>query len=177
MPGAEWQLRLTVVVGATLRLELATANTANGDATPRADFVIEEALHTYLRVGDIATARLAGLEGCDYLDQLDGRTRRQQDYSLGFCGETDRIYTGTRAACVIEDAQLKRRIRIAKTGSASTVVWSPWRDKAARLGDLGQAEGWRQMLCVETANVRGDAVCIAAGSEHTMAVEISVASI
>lgn len=171
---AEWHFKLTVIVGETLRIELATSNTANYDYTQTTSFVIEEALHTYLRIGDIGAVEVTGLEGCSYLDKVDGNTRKKQEGALLFSAETDRVYTGTRAECVIEDALLKRRIRIAKTASDSTVVWTPWSEKAAKMGDLGQPDGWREMLCVETANVLGDAVNIPSGGEHIIAAEYSV---
>ncbi len=63
---------------------------------------------------------------------------------------------------------LKRRIRIAKSGSLSTVVWTPWTDKAERMGDLGQPDGWREMLCVESANAFDNAVRVEAGTRHTL---------
>ncbi len=74
----------------------------------------------------------------------------------------------------IYDADLGRRITIAKSGSASTVVWNPWREKAARLGDMPD-EGFRQMLCIETANIGPrNLVTIEPGACHTLAADISV---
>jgi D-hexose-6-phosphate mutarotase len=172
-PANSW-FKLTMVIGESLRLELTTSNTASYDYTQTTSLVIEEALHTYFRIGDIAAVRLSGLDGCTYVDRVEGGARKQQQGDVRFTGETDRVYIGTRAECMIEDDQLKRRIRIAKTASDSTVVWTPWTDKAAKMGDLGQPDGWREMLCVETANVAGDAVNIPAGGDHTMVAEYRV---
>jgi D-hexose-6-phosphate mutarotase len=74
---------------------------------------------------------------------------------------------------VIEDDMLGRRIHVAKSGSLSTVVWTPWTEKANRMGDLGQPEGWREMVCVESANAFDNAVNVAAGARHTLIVEYS----
>jgi D-hexose-6-phosphate mutarotase len=168
---AQWphdsQLDLTVIVGETLRMELATENTGTADIT------ITEALHTYFRIGDIGAARVSGLEGCDYWDKAGGSTLARQDGTIRFAGETDRVYVNTVSGCVIEDDILKRRIRIAKSGSLSTVVWTPWTEKAARMGDLGQPDGWREMVCVESANALENAVRIPPGARHTLIVEYS----
>jgi glucose-6-phosphate 1-epimerase len=67
-------------------------------------------------------------------------------------------------------------IEVRGRGSRSTVVWNPWIDKAARLGDLGP-DGWRHMLCIETANAGPDVVTIAPAREATIGVTYRVAPI
>ncbi|MFZ2540330.1 MAG: D-hexose-6-phosphate mutarotase [Gallionella sp.] len=166
---AQWPhastLDLTMIFGETLRMELTTENTGT------ADFVIGEALHTYLHIGDIGAVRVTGLEGCDYWDKVGDATLRKQTGAISFSGETDRVYINTSTECVIEDDKLKRRIHIAKSGSLSTVVWTPWTEKANKMGDMGQPDGWREMLCVESANAIENVVNIAAGAQHTLIVE------
>jgi len=164
-------LDLTVIAGETLRMELSTENTG------KSDFVISEALHTYFQIGDIGSARVSGLESCDYWDKVGASTLKKQDGIIQFSGETDRIYINTGAECVIEDDKLKRRIRIAKSGSLSTVVWTPWTAKADKMGDLGQPDGWREMLCVESANAAENIVKVAAGTKHTLIVEYRAESL
>ena len=156
---------LTVIVGETLRMELTTENTGSEN------FVIGEALHTYIQIGDIGAVRVTGLEGCEYWDKVGGSHLRKQDGAISFSGETDRVYINTAAECVIEDDKLKRRIHIAKSGSLSTVVWTPWVEKANKMGDMGQPDGWREMVCVESVNALDNRVTVAAGSKHTLIVE------
>jgi D-hexose-6-phosphate mutarotase len=172
---AQWPyactLDLTVVVGEKLRMELATENTGV------TDFVIGEALHTYFRIGDIGAVRVTGLAGCDYWDKVGGSTLRKQAGAISFTGETDRVYINTAAECVIEDDKLKRRIHVAKSGSLSTVVWTPWADKAGKMGDMGQPDGWREMVCVESVNAIENVVKVAAGNRHTMVVEYRAGSV
>jgi D-hexose-6-phosphate mutarotase len=172
---AQWphaaRLELTVSVGETLRMELSTENTGESD------FVIGEALHAYFRIGDIGAARVTGLAGGDYWDKVGGSTLKKQDGIIRFEGETDRVYINTAAGCAIEDDRLKRRILIAKSGSLSTVVWTPWTAKAERMGDLGQPDGWREMLCVESANAIDNVVHVAAGTGHTLIVEYRAESL
>jgi len=100
---------------------------------------------------------------------VDGGRRRQQVGPVTFAAETDRIYLDTVADCLIDDPGLARRIRIRKRGSRSTVVWNPWIEKAARMGDLGE-DGYLHMVCVETANAADDVVTIPPGAEHHLAV-------
>jgi D-hexose-6-phosphate mutarotase len=159
-------LTLRISVSEVLDMELTTRN-ATAQALP-----LSEALHTYFQVGDIAEVELTGLDGCSYLDKVEGFARKRQYGALRFAGETDRIYVDTQSACVIHDPRLLRRIRIDKQGSASTVVWTPWADKAAAMGDF-TARGWRNMLCVESANAADDTLTLLPGQTHTLRVRYS----
>jgi dihydroxy-acid dehydratase len=163
-------LTLSVIVGEKLEIHLSTTNA--GDQPVR----ISEALHTYFRVGDIASIRVEGLEGCAYRDKVEGFAHKQQAGAIDFPGEVDRVYVDTPADCVIVDPQLQRRIRIAKTGALSTVVWSPGQEKADKMGDLGgtNGDGWRTMVCVESANAMDNSVLVAPGATHTLGVVYSV---
>jgi len=156
---------LRITVGERLKMRLTTRNDSADEV------VITEALHTYFQIGDIASIEVTGLEGCDYLDKVEAFARKSQQGGITFSSETDRVYVDTAAECVINDNQLKRAIHIAKSGSQSTVVWSPWSDKAAAMGDLGDNEGWRKMVCVESANAAHNTVTIAPGESHSLAVE------
>lgn len=173
---AQWphraDLALTVTMGTTLTLELAIVN-AGG-----APFTCDAALHTYFTVGDVRRARVLGLQGGEYLDRAGGQSvrARQDADAITFTGETDRFHLATEAEAVIEDPVLHRRIRIAKRGSRSTVVWNPWIAKAAKMPDFADHE-WPGMLCVETANAFSDRLTIAPGATHRMAAEISVESV
>lgn len=165
------RLDLTIIVGETLRMALTTENTG------KSDFIISEALHTYFRISDIGAVQVTGLAGCDYWDKVGGSTLKKQDGEIRFAAETDRVYINSAAECVIEDNRLKRRIRVAKSGSLSTVVWTPWYAKAERMGDLGQPDGWREMLCVESANAIENTLRVAAGTRHTLMVEYHAESL
>lgn len=168
---AQWphasSLRIVVTVGSELCIDLVTRNL--GDAP----FVIGEALHTYFAVSDIRNAPIRGLEGCAYMDKVDGGQHKTQEGAIVIGGEVDRVYLDTAADCVIEDAGLKRRIRIRKEGSSSTVVWNPWSAKAEKMGDFGP-DGHLGMVCVESANALGNAVSVAPGAEHVLSVRYGV---
>jgi D-hexose-6-phosphate mutarotase len=120
---------------------------------------------------------VSGLEGATFHDKVDNFATRKQSGAIGFSGEVDRVYVDTPADCVIVDPGLKRRIRIAKTGSQSTIVWTPWTEKAEKMGDMGRGKsgaGWREMVCVESANAMDNVVTVAPGETHTLAVTYSV---
>ncbi|MCX7193742.1 MAG: D-hexose-6-phosphate mutarotase [Proteobacteria bacterium] len=167
----ECNVDLTVIVGETLRMEMTTENTGS------TDFVIGEALHTYFQIGDIGQVRVTGLDGCEYWDKVGGSNLRRQEGGISFSGETDRVYINTGATCVIHDDELNRRIHISKSGSLSTVVWTPWVEKANKMGDMGQPEGWREMVCVESVNAIENVVKVAAGTTHTLIVEYRAESV
>lgn len=162
-------LDITMTIGNTLEIALHTQNRQD------AAISITEALHTYFTIGDIESITVHGLEDTEFLDKVDGDLRKLQHGPVIIDSEVDRVYFGTRAECVIRDASLKRNIYISKNGSNSTVVWNPWIEKAAKLGDMGE-EGYRTMLCVESGNVMEDAISLAPGESHTLWVSYRVES-
>lgn len=154
------ELEYRIRVGKALELELVTFNRGE---TP---FVVGCALHTYFRVGDVRNVKVHGLDGTRFLDKVEGGEKIQEG-PVTLSSEVDRIYLDTASACVIEDPDMKRSIRIAKEGSRSTVVWNPWVEKAAKMGDLGE-DGYLEMLCVETCNAANDVVTVLPGREHCL---------
>lgn len=162
-----FRLRYTVTVGTELELELRVDNPGT------TAFCYDEALHTYLAVGDIQRATVEGLAGAAYLDHLLDYAQVMQDGAVTFRGETDRIYLDTTATCTVIDQAGKRRLAIAKEGSSDTVVWNPWIAKAKAMQDFGDDE-WTGMVCVETANARDHAVVLAPGTSHHLVVRIGV---
>jgi len=164
-----FEAKFNIGVGSALAMTLEVRNTG----TQPEQF--EEALHTYLAVGDIRQVTVTGLENTDYLDNLTGLSRKNQGTEpIRFTGETDRIYLNTRATCVVHDPVLKRRLIVEKNGSDATVVWNPWIAKAKAMPDFGDDE-WPYMLCIETANCKQHAVTLAPGAAHTMEAVVRVA--
>ena len=161
-------VQVKVTVGAALSVELVTLNNSNQS------FEIGEALHTYFHISDIADVQIKGLEQCEYLDKMEDFARKTQQGSVVIESEVDRVYLNTSADCLIEDQGLNRSIRIATRGSRSTVVWNPWIEKADKMGDFGQ-DGYRGMVCVETANAFENIVTVAPGAAHSLVTIISVA--
>lgn len=160
-------LRNIITIGQSLRHELVTTNL---DSEP---MELGEALHTYFQVGDVRQVSVNGLEGRDYLDKVRDFARDTQAGPLRFRGEVDRIYLDAPATTEIRDPRMNRRIIIRSQGSRSTVVWNPWIEKAAAMGDLGP-NGYRNMLCVETANAAEDTVTLAPGAQHRLVARYTI---
>ena len=164
------ELNATYLVefGSELTLHLTVTNAGSSACS------FEEALHTYLAVGDIRSVSVAGLDGAEYLDKAPGGSPAPvtQEGDITFTGETDRVYTST-ADVIVTDPELGRRIIVSKTNAANTVVWNPWVAKAAAMPDFGNDE-WPEMLCIEGANVLGDAIHLAPGESHTMSYRLRV---
>lgn len=158
----DFQLRYTVTVGAELDLTLDVTNTS-GEA-----IMFEQALHTYFAVGDVTQVRLSGLTGTAYLDKnRDNVKLIDSDDPLVLTEASDRVYLGTKAACIIDDPAGGRRVTVDKEGSEATVVWNPWSNPAKPMVDMRDDE-WRTFVCVETANVKDYAVTLAPEATHTM---------
>ena len=93
-----------------------------------------------------------------------------------FDGELGRIYENSEVTCLIEDVILNRRIIIEKSGSLSTAVWNPWAAKAATMDDISQ-DGWKRMVCVESANALDNVVIVKANESHFLSATYSVESL
>lgn len=148
--------------------ELVLALTVTAGEQPL-DF--EEALHSYFTV-DATGVRIGGLEGAGYLDKVTG-TQQVQQGEITFTGETDRVYS-SEAPVTMGDDTAGRVIVVDKVASSQTVVWNPWVDKSAAMGDFGDDE-WQTMCCVETANCVDGELHLAPGESHTMVSRTSLA--
>ncbi|MDO5737292.1 MAG: D-hexose-6-phosphate mutarotase [Propionibacteriaceae bacterium] len=137
-------------------------------------FTFENALHTYIAVGEVARVSVEGLEGADYLDRAAGAPTLEcvQDAPVTITAETDRLYMHT-GAVVLDDPVWGRRLEISKEGSANTVVWNPWVAKSAAMPDFGDDE-WGGMLCIEAVNALDEAITLAPGDTHVMRQRISL---
>ncbi|WP_010627129.1 aldose 1-epimerase [Halomonas sp. KM-1] len=124
------------------------------------------ALHSYLAVADSFACRLTGLAGARYLDKLAGFAEREQQGELAVRGGLDRIYH-SNAEVVLDDGS--RRLRVARQGSDSAVVWHP---AEAPPDDTSPAAA-RRFLCVESANTRLDPVWLVPGAQHLLGTTLS----
>jgi len=165
---AEFRLVYRVTFASELRLELVVTNTG------KASLRFEEALHAYHRVGNILKTGVGGLCTVHYIDKTESNRKKIQYGEIAIVSETDRVYLNTSNAIELEDPVLRRRTRVAKENSRTTVVWNPWVQKAHSLSDFADDE-WMQMICIETSNVSDFAVDLAPGQQHKMKAVVSVA--
>jgi glucose-6-phosphate 1-epimerase len=164
---AEFRLAHRATFGSELRLELVCSNTG----TTRLRF--EEALHTYNRVADVANLHLQGLDGARFRDNTDSNKEKRQLHDIVVASQMDNAFLDTRSAVDLVDPELRRRIRLEKANSLTTVVWNPWREGSARMQDLSDGE-WRRFLCVEASNIMESAVTLEPGEKHTITAVLSV---
>lgn len=152
-------VELEIRLGERLCLELRSHNRG-----PRPVW-ISQALHSYFAVSDVRAVEVRGLEGCRYIETLDGWSEYSQEGALRFSGETDRIYLGLPARLEVHDGGWQRKLCLESRRARTAVLWNPWRDKAQRLSQCA-ADAWQRMLCIETANVWDDCVQLAPGARH-----------
>jgi D-hexose-6-phosphate mutarotase len=158
-----------VTIGETLTMELIATNESCDET-----LAIENCLHTYFQVGDISAVTLAGLEVApfdDFAFGAGGARRLAENAPLRIAQETNRVYPDNAATVEIIDERLQRKIRVAKSNSNSTVVWNPWTTQKMP-EDFDQAE-YRQMVCVESGNVKQDKILLAPGKTSALKVVLS----
>ncbi len=163
----DFTCHLGISFGKKLEVSLMTQNTGS-DA-----MVITEALHTYLRVGDISKVTVSGLAEAKYLDTVGTPTMREGEAAdITFDREVDRQYVSP-SGVVVDDPAWGRKLTINKLGSGTTVVWNPWIEKSKRLADLPD-EAYHDFLCVEAANAGESAVRVAPGGQHVIVTTVNV---
>lgn len=162
---SQCELSLQFTIGEELRVDLTTVNLSVEPVG------ITQALHSYFRISDIGAVRVEGLEGCAYIDTLDGWRTREQIGAVTFGGEVDRIYASLGRTIRLVDPGFSRTIRIDCAGSQSAVVWNPWIEKSQRLGDMAE-DDYRRMVCIETANAGGDVIALAPALAHRLSAVI-----
>lgn len=159
------QPKLSISLGDRLSISLENHNLGDRPVC------LSQALHTYFAVSDVRNIRIQGLEGCRYLETLEGWEERQQQAELSIEGETDRIYLNTPPLMRIQDPIWGRQICLKAEGSASAIVWNPWIDKAKRLSQFAD-DAWQRMLCIETANVLDDSLTLAPDGRSRLTLQL-----
>ena len=128
----------------------------------RAPWTFAAALHTYLRVDDIANVRLEGLQGANRWDSLRDDRHVETAAALHFDAEFDSVYAAPAQALRL--VQPGGKLEISQSASCSeTVVWNPGAVLGAKLADM-PADGFRHMLCVEAARI-DEPVLLAPGAQ------------
>lgn len=110
-------------------------------------FDFTSALHTYLRVSDVAESVVKGLAGREFLDEELDVIRTESGEEIRFHGMVDRVYYGAGRNSV-ELVSPDCRYVVATEGFPDVVVWNPGEAAAAKLKDLEQ-DGYKKFVCVE----------------------------
>jgi len=120
--------------------------------TGPAPFAFGFAWHNYLPVSDIARVRIEGLEGVSFADKLaPGKPPASEALPVRIAAETDRVYQGTAGRYRLLDEAAGLSLQLAAEGCSNAVLWNPWQEKAARLGDVPD-DAWRRFVCLECGN-------------------------
>lgn len=164
---ADFRAVLRASFGQQLVLEFEVMNTG------KTAFRLEEALHAYFSVGNVEMTGVRIRDALRYIDKTDGHQIKTQRGDLVMGKETDSVYLNTVEEIEVEEPLLRRRLRIAKENSRTTVAWNPWREKAQSMADLAYEE-WTHLICIEPSNVADFAVNLAPAQHHTMRVHIRV---
>lgn len=156
-----FELALDVLVSKTLSLELITRNTGNEP------IVYNAALHTYLHISAPENVSVSGL-GEPYSRILVPQEARQQG-ALRLLAAIDRIYHQPEAMITVIDG--KRTTRVVSSNNDSVVVWTPWLEGAIAIDDMSN-NGYRTMLCVESAITDNAGVTVFLKEEHRLSTRI-----
>jgi D-hexose-6-phosphate mutarotase len=172
IPGREaWKNLRTefiVTVADTLTMELIASNDSCDETLE-----IENCLHTYFHVGNIGAVGISGLQGAPFNDNAaggNGDLKVENDPVLKIVKETNRVYPDNTAAVEIRDEMFKRTIRVEKSNSQSTVVWNPWTTQ--KLPDDFDPAEHKNMVCVESGNVKQNKILLAPGKSSALKVVI-----
>ncbi|KAI3324736.1 galactose mutarotase-like protein [Xylariaceae sp. AK1471] len=153
---ALWPYTFSAIYSVTLTPDgLSTGIVITNDG--REPFECQVLLHTYLRVNDITKVEVTGLEGSEYIDKVDGAKTKSQSGSITITGETDRVYTPAQSPTlpVVVSEGGSTAFSLVRDNLKDVVVWNPWAEKAASMGDFEPKDGFKNMICIEAGSVRG----------------------
>lgn len=154
-----------ITIGKELTLELTTTN-ADTEA-----FDLTQALHSYFKVSEIEKVAVQGLDESVFYSNLDKGLEKQFG-EVTINEEVDRVYFEPSSSIRLVDQN--REIILNQKGSNSLVVWNPWKKKSKNMADMPD-DGYRTMICLETANALQDFVRLEPNDVHTLKVTISQA--
>jgi glucose-6-phosphate 1-epimerase len=160
----DFELEATFTFSTKLKLKLTTTNTGIHP------FSISQALHTYLPTADIDRSYIHNTHNLTYIDALDNWNKKQQIGKIRFSSETDRLYFFDESNYSLRLEAPNQTLLINNSNSQSAVIWNPWIEKSKRLSQFSPQD-FKNMLCIETANVVTDVINIEAGKQENICVE------
>jgi len=160
----DYSFRVEVIftLGEHLEVEILTNN------CDTKEFLLTQALHTYLSVSEIQNIRIEGLESKEYLDTLTN-TKHTEATPITINAECDRVYQGVDKPITLRDKS--RSVTLYTEGSASAIVWNPWVEKGSRMSGM-RADAYREFVCIESANAFEDFRVLQPNASHSLKVKI-----
>ncbi|KAI1105575.1 galactose mutarotase-like protein [Jackrogersella minutella] len=151
-----WPYTFSIIYSVTLTPEnLSTSIVVTNDGDQPIEF--QTLMHTYLRIEDVSKIQVTGLEDSEYVDKVDAAKVKTQSGAVSITGETDRVYTpvkGPSSPVVVAEGG-ETVFSIVRDNLKDVVVWNPWTDKAAGMGDFEPKDGFKNMICIEAGSVNG----------------------
>lgn len=76
---------------------------------------------------------------------------------MTIAGEVDRVYTPVKGPSepVFVTEGGNKIFSVVRDNLNDVVVWNPWTEKAAGMGDFEPKDGFKNMICVEAGSVKG----------------------
>jgi len=159
----KFELDIKFRISDTLSVEIVTKN------RDTKEFMITQALHTYLSISYINDVSISGLENISYIDTLTN-TKELQKGKVKINSECDRVYLDVKKEIVLEDRQ--KITYLNAVGSSSAVIWNPWIKKGSNMAGM-KADAYKEFICIETANAFDDFRVIPPNESHTLSITLS----
>lgn len=168
---SDWPYAFHVAYTVTLSTD-GDSLTIQMDVTNKEDsrpFSFTTALHSYFAC-DARNTIVPDLDQVQYSDSLEKDETKIKKIQIGdihFPAEVDRVYLDTQGVITIPSTGLT----IKKDNLPEAVVWNPYIEKAAGMGDLPD-DAWKHFICIEPARIIEPAV-VQPGQVWTCKVELS----
>lgn len=156
--------------GNKLKLEMNVENTGKDK-----EFDFTFCFHCYFSVPDVELCKISGLKGLTYADKtLEGTPKNVEDRDeVTVTQFTDRVYEkAPDSGVILSGLHGGKSLKVTKSNLADIVVWNPWKENAAKMGDFGDTE-YPTMICVEPANASSK-IALQAGEKWTGIIELEV---
>ncbi|KAK6521290.1 hypothetical protein TWF506_001514 [Arthrobotrys conoides] len=149
---AKWPYEFGLIYSVTLReTSLETKILVQNPGSGAFDFNV--LFHTYLRIPDVSTIGVQGLNSLTYRDKtLGGSEHQESSEVIKITSQTDRVYKSAPDSITVSDSD-KPLYTVTKSGLEDVVLWNPYSDGVEKIGDWQPKEGYKNMVCVEAGSV------------------------
>lgn len=143
----------TLILTITLNADNLTTNIEISN-TDSKEWKFNWLFHTYLKINEIEDTLVNNLPGETCYDQLIAETYVEKAPAVDFNGELDRIYKNVTTDKILQVIELGKVIHnVKRVNLPDVVVWNPWIEKSAGMGDFQPKSGYQKMVCIEPGHV------------------------
>ncbi|ODV90435.1 hypothetical protein CANCADRAFT_2163 [Tortispora caseinolytica NRRL Y-17796] len=146
-----WPVDFTLIYTITLGEDYLTTSMSI-ENTSNSAFDCQFLFHTYLRVPDIATVSVRGLDGVDFTDKVTGSSYHSNAADTTIAGEVDRMYSAVTKTVSVKTGTTPL-FEVNRVNLPDVVLWNPWSEVARNMVDFAPEDGYKQMLCIEPGYV------------------------